>query len=969
MDEIATEVRRPLTVVFVDVVGSTELSIVMEPEEYADVINRYRRISGELIERHGGFIPRDEGDGRFIWFGWPAAHDDDAGRAVELALDLTDAITPLSADVEKRVGRTVGLRVGIHTGPVIITHAGGADRLDVDSATVNFAAKVQQAAAPGEILVSEATAGALLHGCPLEPAGQVSIGELEGGIEVFRVVGRTPGAGTRPPLVGRNAELDQLVSTWQAVAGGRAATVVVSGPPGIGKTRLIEELCDVAGPGRSIAVQGDRDRTAVPFDAVVAALPDLDPAGERAGVLAAAMSTLRSRASADRLLLVVEDAQWLDPSSAELVAELARQRLPGLMLVVTARDAASGGTWPGAETVELTPLEPAAATELVAEVRAGPLADDEQRSILLDRAAGNPFYLIWLGRTQREDSYLGVRRLLRSRTGAPAVIQQAVRSQIDQAGVDDAVTTTAAVIGTEFSVNLLARALERPAASVQTDLAALVRHGILRPSGAGDDRYRFTHSLVRDQAYDLLLGAASRDRHGRVADVLVADGTQDHAEIGRHQDLAGRPLEAARSKLAAARACRLANAYAEGAGLVERVIELVGEAPELPDAIEAEARALHATFAAAVHPDSYAAGSSDLTRVHELLDADADVGASVMAKTGEWAAAMLSGDLRSSIRLLYEVRRTARRQFPMIEVCNRNARGTHATYRGRYAHAERLVEGSLAEIGRDGLDPWLLANWGTLDDPIALAYSLAPPVLYQRGRRLRALQMLERAWQRAESVSGGIHTRLHVAANAASFWTLAGEGSQAVQLGEEVAALAGDNQLDFWVVTGQLHARLGQALIEPTPPVIEQLEADAVMLDAFAPLAAGRVHVEAARAWLTLGDPGRAGKSLDAADTVATTTGIHYLDAEGLRLRARTASSDARRVALLVEAAELAQRQGARRYRLRALADLARLDPGARVAGSDAASALEGAIGEMPETDADGEVEQAMVALATATGR
>lgn len=982
------EVRRPLTAVFVDIVGSTPLSILMEGEEYAEMIAEYRRIASAAAADHDGFIPRDEGDGRFIWFGWPSARRDDAQRAVAMSLDLMDAMAPLSQRVEAETGRPVSLRVGIHTGPAVITFPGDATKPDVSSATVNFAAKVQQAADPDTVLITEATMAALVQPFQVEPHGNVSIDELPGGIDVYRVVGRPAAPVALGPFVGRRAELGRLTSAWQIAAAGGSSAMLVSGEAGLGKSRLVQELRHEAGWPITAEIQGDVDHTSHPFGAVHGALRTLigdhaqpsdletlglDPAvgedvlraaglrpldGRRADAIAGAVALIRSAAETTPLLLVVDDAQWLDPSTQEIVARLIEGECRGLMILMTSRRPLSS-EWPAVDTIELKGLGPAEAHELLAEIDSD--GDDGQRvAELIERAAGNPFFLVWLSRTNEPETYQGIRRLLRPRSGVPVVVQQAVRSQIDGAGVDDDITTMAAVIGMEFDTDLLADTLDTDVKHIGPDLQRLASHDIIRPTDGSPVRYRFTHSLVRDLAYDLLLANACQQRHCRVADVLEWRGSDDHATIGLHHDRGGRPVEASRSKLRAAHQCRRSNAYREGSELLERVLELSAEdAVDLPVEIEVEARELHATLAAAVDPDSYAAGSSARSGVLDMLDPDEEIRRVVMAKTRDWAAAMMTADLATSIRLLYEVRRTGQRSFPEIMVCNTNARGTHAAYRGRYAHAERLLVASTDEMAARGIDTWLEDHWGTPDDPMALAYSYAPPVLWQRGRHRTAIGVLDRAWRRAEAVPGGAHTMAHVGSNAAVYWELAGDGRRAVQIGEQIVEIGTELGLDFWALNGAMHVRLGQALIEPNADLLDQCAADAALLEAFAPMAAGRVHLQIAGHALAIDDAARALVALDAVRASSQRTGMQYLDAEELRLRAQHAGNDAAAAEeLLRRAADLASRQGARRYQLRALTDLA-----ARSQDPADAGALDEAVRAIPERDGDPDVDRAILVL------
>jgi len=318
MSELS-EVRRPLTTVFVDLVGSTPLSIELDEEDYARLLSDYRSITGELAEKHGGFIPRDEGDGRFFWFGWPTARRDDAHRAVAMATELVSAIAPLSDRVQQMSGRTVDVRVGIHTGSAIVATEGDADFADVSGASINLAAKVQAAAEPGMVLVSEATEAALDGRWELTPAGSMTIDSLDGAIELAQVVGPNTDIGSDGPFVGRAAELAMLPP-----APGEAALIV--GAAGLGKSRLIAEfLANV--DDAPLIVQADERRMSAPFAPLLSAVrtredyavdpsdPD-DPA-------ASVVDRVRRLADLEPLMLVVEDLHWLDPSSIEVLDRLA----------------------------------------------------------------------------------------------------------------------------------------------------------------------------------------------------------------------------------------------------------------------------------------------------------------------------------------------------------------------------------------------------------------------------------------------------------------------------------------------------------------------------------------------------------------------------------------------------------------------------------------------------------------------
>jgi len=942
-----------MTIVFIDVVGSTSIAIDIE-DDFADLIFDYRRIAGRIIRDHDGFVPKDEGDGRFVWFGWPHARPDDAQRAVNMARELMVAMEPLSLALEASLGRPLELRIGIHTGPVVVIMPGHDDSLELSDATVNFAAKVQQAAQPGTILISESTVGALLQPFELEPCGSLGVEGLSGGIDVFEVTGPAQPVVEERPFVGRRDELDWLLGWWAEAVDGGSVAVVVTGASGLGKSRLLAEFGLQAGRPDAVHVQGDRDRMMTPFATlrpVMAALLDHQPDARVAGLLGVAdgvspgagldraavcsevIGLFRAMAGQSPVLLVVDDAMWLDASSAEVLAALGRAKIAGLMIAVTARRPSEAIPWPEMAQLTLEPFARSQALDLFLQSGPSPPVDPSLVERLVERAAGNPFFLLSLSRASHDDEYLGVRRLLRPRSGVPAVVQQAIRSQIDAAGVADSVTAAASTIGMEFDVSLLGAVLGLEPVELEEPLGQLVEHGVLEPVPGGEGSYRFTHGLVRDLAYDLLLDRARRQSHALVANALIGQDVSDHALVGLHLDRAGRWEAACQSMLMAVKQCLQSDAYQEGAVVAARALEIAAAEPgEVRSEVRLEAEELSARLAGAVSPDSYLAGTSQRSGLLQTLDHGEGVRRVVMAKTRDWAGAIMKGDLRTSTRLLREVRTLARREFPEILACNKSARGLHAAYRGRYALAERLLCESIEVIAAEGIDPWLEENWATPDDPIALAYSFAPSVLLQRGRVRLARTYLESAWQRAGALPGGAHTLAHIGSNAAVYWELVGNGEQAVRHGEEVANIGRELGLSIWEMTGDVHVRRGMALIEPSVDLVEQLDTDAALLDAFAPLGAPVAHLQAASAWLTLDEPERAGQSLARLRESSSTTGIGYLDAEELRLRSRLLEEHAA-VDALVGAVSIAARQGARRFGLASLSDLARLRPGIRIKG------------------------------------
>ncbi|HEX7444146.1 MAG TPA: adenylate/guanylate cyclase domain-containing protein, partial [Acidimicrobiales bacterium] len=232
-EALGTELRH-LTVVFCDLVGSTELSATTDLEEYSDLIRSYQDEAVSIGRRYGGDVEGYSGDGILFRFGWPQAHDDDAVQAVQAALDIIAAVTVLDDD------RRLAMRIGVHSGPAVVGELGGADRRATMAVgeTLNVAARLQGAAEPGTVVASGDTVAQIAGRFDVTPLGALDLRGVPTPVDAYRVDGR-PGGGARPAMfsrrtsiVGRDAELARLQSAWDQVRGGHGCAVLVTGEPG-----------------------------------------------------------------------------------------------------------------------------------------------------------------------------------------------------------------------------------------------------------------------------------------------------------------------------------------------------------------------------------------------------------------------------------------------------------------------------------------------------------------------------------------------------------------------------------------------------------------------------------------------------------------------------------------------------------------------------------------------------------------
>ena len=582
--------RRQLTMLFCDLVGSTELSGRLDPEDMSAVIGAYHRCTAAVVERFDGHVARYLGDGVLAYFGWPRAHEDDAERAVRAGLELVEAVAGLEPHAEVRLQA----RVGIATGHVVVGAILGDGAAREESAvgdTPNLAARLQVLAEPGSVVISQATrrlVGGLFELTDLGPqhlkgfAGLVAAwrvegeGRAEGRFEARQTTGVTP-------LVGREEEIALLLRRWEQARDGEGQVVLLSGEPGIGKSRLvrevrehlaaephlqltrqcspyhqtsplhpvIEQLKRAAGFERDDPPEARLDKLeallargthkldeAVPLTAALLgipageryALPEMTPQRQKQRTLEVLIDQLEGLAAEQPVLVVHEDVHWVDPTTRELL-DLAIERVPGLrillLIIFRPEFIPPWSGQPHVSSLALTRLGRLDGALMVDRV-AGPKAmPSEVTTQIVAKTDGVPLFVEELTKTVLESGLLTDAGDHYELTGPlpplaiPATLHDSLMARLDRLAPVKEIAQLGAVIGREFSQELLAAVADRPEDQLRSALDQLVASELVFRRGTPPAAiYTFKHAMVQDVAYQSLLKSRREQLHARIARVL-----------------------------------------------------------------------------------------------------------------------------------------------------------------------------------------------------------------------------------------------------------------------------------------------------------------------------------------------------------------------------------------------------------------------------------------------------------------
>ncbi|HEY2483195.1 MAG TPA: AAA family ATPase [Caulobacteraceae bacterium] len=645
---VAEGERRHLTVLACGLANVTAISATVDPEEWHDIFTRFQRQAIGAVRQMDGHVAQQQGDGFVAYFGYPEAREDAAECAVRAGLAVIEATRELNGALAAEHGVRLEARIGIHAGTVVVAQGDG-EQIGMFGDAPRTALAIEAAAEPNSVIMSDVVHELVSGLFVVDDGGSQARKGLDKPIRLFRVVrsglasGRGRGFAPREdtPFVGREDELHILASRWRRVRDGEGQTVLLVGEPGIGKTRLIDEfraslraephlwieaacaplfantpfhavvrmldqgLGDGGGDAAearfarleaALAPVGTKRAEAAPLIAELLglpippsyAMPMIPPDQKRRRLLAALTGWVFSATTAQPLVIVIEDLQWVDPSTMELIQTLVDQGVTAPLLLVATSRPEFRAPWPARghlAHVALGRLSDRQTRELVSAMVSGAGADagvDDLIKRVVERTDGVPLFAEELARLVAEGDGRAEGREI------PVTLLDSLAARLDRLGPAKEIAQLGSVIGREFSYELIAAVSAMPAGDLDADLAALAEADLIYARGLPPEAtYQFKHALIQDAAYDALLKSRRRDLHAKVARTIVERfATLAEAQpelLARHWTEAGEAAPAVAAWKSAGDVAYARRAYKEAEGAYRQGLAMLSTAPESPE--------------------------------------------------------------------------------------------------------------------------------------------------------------------------------------------------------------------------------------------------------------------------------------------------------------------------------------------------------------------------------------------------
>jgi len=1034
--------RRQLTVMFCDLVGSTALTAQLDLEDMADLIRAFQGAVSAAVARFEGQVAKWMGDAAMVYFGYPRAHEDDAERATRAGIALIEAV----AELRRARRATLEVRIGIATGLVVVGELigeGEARLRGLVGDTPDLAMRLQALAEPDTIVVSESTRRLLGKAFELKPLGPQTLKGFEMPVAAWLIVRERKNVSrfeasrseTLTPFVGREQEIALLVERWQHAVKGEGQLALLSGEAGIGKSRVLAALRERIGnqsylvlryqcsphhvndafhpvigqiwyaanfvSGEAAGSRLDKLEKMIestglacadiaPYLASLLSLPtgerypalDLPPNELKERMMAALLAMTVGSARQIPLLMIVEDAHWIDPTSLDLTTRMIeRMRDLPIMMVMTFRPEFSP-PWSGdhVTAVPLSRLERHEAGTMVDRMTDGRKLPSEVLEQILAKTDGVPLFMEELTKSVLESG------LVREENGAyvlastltplaiPSTLHDSLAARLDRLSPIKETAQIGAAIGREFSHALLEAISPIKGSALQDALRQLIEAELIHMRGTPPKaNYVFKHALVQDTAYGSLLRSRRQRIHAHIAWALKQRLTDEEylpATIAHHYTEAGLAEQAARSWLAAAELALSQSAPVEAERHANTGLALVAsiDAEAGRDALElslsvARANAL-VPLKSISAPETFAA----LTAAKQLLDQGIGTNLQrVSVLYGLCSSSTLNARLKQALDFAHQIIDVAQRQNdPTYELVGYRQLGTLQFYAGNFRDAlENLQKG---QTYRDARRQKALSYRFSWDQGVAI---FAFEVLVRL-----SLGLLDSAARVSKQVMSELSSHGHAMTIAsgtfcAKTWPelVLADLDGLAQDSAALTAYCAEKKVEQIRLLTSIHCAYARAMREPVEANIAELRETLVALRKSGGKTGNSIMLSnLAEALLRANDVTGADAALQDGFAFVAESGEQYWLADLHRLSGHVALSRqppdrSRAEACFLKAVEVARKQQGRLLELRATADLVRLWRGHR-ANDDLRALIEPALAMIEGGETARDVRDARALLA-----
>jgi len=999
--------RRHITVMFCDLVGSTQLAEQLDPEDFRQLLQVYQDTCVYAVNQFQGHLAQYLGDGVLIYFGYPGAHEDDSQRAIHCGLEILNELDQFNKLQSRSQGINLAVRIGIHTGLVVVGEIGRDKkygRLALGN-TPNIAARLQALADPNSIIISHVTHRLVRNFFNCQPLGTYSLKGVSHKMDIYKVIQESDVPYRfdsqvitgMTPFVGRENEVQKLLRTWENVKKRRGEIVMIIGEAGIGKTRLLHvfeerikdephtwlvcscisyyqnssfypiinlinsqlrfEKQDTSSEKlkkleNALTLYNFNLKETVPVIASLLSIPiskpyrplSLTPQKQKEKTIQVLLSWLIRAASERPLLFVIEDIHWIDSSSLEhLTLLMEKIERAQILIILTFHPRFHPPVSESSRPTEiyLHRLARLQIEDMVQEVTGGKNLPAEVIDLLLLKTDGVPLFVEELTKMLIESGYLTEQdkeyKLKGSlpKSAIPDTLQDTLMARLDQLGAEREVVQLAAVIGREFSYELIRAVVPLEESVLKKELNSLLEAEILNLQGdPHHSRYIFKQALIQDAAYNSLLKSKRQQYHEKIARIIVkqfGEMAKSHPQIvAYHYTEAGNFEQAIDYYLKSGKLLVQQSAHREAISQLRKGLKLLDYIEDIKrrDQLELDLQIILGIPLIAMKGYGAEEVGEVYERARELSQKVGDIPQLFPALSGQYRFYLLRGDIRKAFdisELLLSWAQTAGNSDFLLEA-NRSI-GVTLFHMGEIAIGLEHLEKGIKNYNPAEHNSHALL-YGTDPEVTCLSYGALAQCLL--GYPERALKYGKRAVQKTKKMN---HPFSHAFALNHHTWLyqFLKKTDQVNKFAGELISVSEDYGFPFWQIIGSFYKgwvlsqekKVGQGIKEMQESVKSfQAGGTGSVLPYLLATVAG--------VYLENGQPDKALKWLEGADSRAQMNDEHFFDAEIHRLKGEAIFASVQKnkkkgELSLWRAVETARRQNLKIFELRALGSLVRL--------------------------------------------